>query len=248
MSTRTQPTIDEQKRFWDWHWQHWQDRKTVNEWKDKRHERVLSFVRSVELDNPLILDVGCGPGWYTNKLSAFGTVTAMDLSEEAIQMARSRFPHITFLAGNLYDDPLPAGRFDIVVSQEVIDHVEDSITFVDKVARALKPGGYLIVSCTNRFVVDRLDEKEFPTQPSSHIGRYFDAKGFKRLLRRRFRLLQLETIIPMGHRGILRIVNSPKLNELLGSAMSSQFLDRLKEQAGLGYQIVALAQKRPGSI
>src|SRR6266851_2532979 len=109
MVSRLQPTLNEQKRFWDWHWQHWQDRRTVNEWKDKRHEMVLSFIRSLGLDNPLILDVGCGPGWYTNKLSHFGRVTGIDLSEEAITMARSRFPHITFFARNVYDDSLPIG-------------------------------------------------------------------------------------------------------------------------------------------
>jgi SAM-dependent methyltransferase len=245
MSAAKHPTIDEQKRFWDWHWQHWQDRKTVNEWKDRRHEMVLSFVSSLGLDNPLILDVGCGPGWYTNKLSRFGTVTGIDLSEEAIQMARSRFPHIRFIARNLYDDPLPAGHFDVVVSQEVIDHVDDSFAFVDKVSRVLKPGGYLIVSCTNRFVVDRLDEQEFPAQPSAHIGRYFDTGGLKRLLRRRFRVWRLETIIPIGHRGVLRIFNSHKLNQLLSAVVSDQFLNRVKEQVGLGYQIIALAQKRP---
>src|SRR5262249_49094563 len=122
MSAPTQPTIDEQKRFWDWHWQHWQDRKTINEWKDRRHDMVVSFVGSLGLDNPLILDVGCGPGWYTNRLSRFGNVTGIDLSEEAIQMAKSRFRHITFIARNVFDDPLPAGHFDVVVSQEVIDH------------------------------------------------------------------------------------------------------------------------------
>jgi len=47
----------------------------------------------------------------------------------------------------------------------------------------------------------------------------------------------------MGHRGILRIVNSPKLNALLAATTSRDFLERLKERAGFGYQIVVLAQK-----
>jgi 2-polyprenyl-3-methyl-5-hydroxy-6-metoxy-1,4-benzoquinol methylase len=243
MSASTQPTMSEQKKFWDWHWQHWQDRKTVNEWKHRRHEKVLSFVKSVAADRPLILDVGCGPGWYTDKLAAFGRVTGIDLSEEAISMARSRFPHISFIAGNIYTHSLPAGHFEIVVSQEVIDHVEDSVSFVERVSHLLRPGGYLILSCTNKFVVDRLEEREFPTQPPAHIGRYFDTKTLKPLLHRHFRLVRLETIIPIGHRGILRIINSPKLNGLLATATSKAFLERLKERAGLGYQIIVLAQK-----
>jgi len=235
--------MSEQKRFWDWHWQHWHDRRTVNEWKQRRHEKVLSFVKSVAVDHPLILDVGCGPGWYTDKLAAFGRVTGIDLSEEAISMARTRFPHISFVAGNIYEHLFPAGHFGIVVSQEVIDHVEDSVSFVDRVADVLRPGGYVILSCTNKFVVDRLNEREFPAQPSAHIGRYFNTKTLKPVLNRRFRILKMETIIPMGHGGILRIVNSSKLNGLLAAATSRRFLEQLKERAGFGYQIIVLAQK-----
>jgi len=245
MTGSTQPTIDEQKQFWDWHWEHWRDRKTVNEWKDRRHEMVLRFLSSVDANRPRILDIGCGPGRYTNQLVRFGDVTGIDLSEEAIGKARERFPHITFIAGNLYEYSFPTEHFDIVVAQEVIDHVEDSVTFVERAANVLKPGGYLIVSATNKFVVDRLDEREFPSQPSAHIGRYFDPTTLKRLLRRRFRPLKLETIIPLGHRGVLRLVNSPKLNEVLGRLMSPRLVEYVKGQAGFGYQIIALAQKRP---
>jgi len=243
MSTSTQPTISEQKSFWDWHWQHWQDRRTVNEWKQRRHEKVLSFVKSVAVGRPLILDVGCGPGWYTDKLAAFGRVTGIDLSEEAIGMARSRFPRISFIAGNIYQQAFPSGHFGMVVSQEVIDHVEDSAVFVDRIADMLRPEGYLIVSCTNKFVMDRLSEQESPSQPRAHIGRYFDTKTIRALLQRRFRLLKLETIVPMGHGGILRIINSQKLNSLLAAATSRDYLEGLKERAGFGYQIIVLAQK-----
>src|SRR5262249_4155428 len=98
MSVSQQPTIDTQKKFWEWHWQHWHDRKTINEWKDKRHERIIHYVSSLRLTRPRILDVGCGPGWYTNQLCQFGSVMGIDLSEEAIGMAKAAFPHIAFAA------------------------------------------------------------------------------------------------------------------------------------------------------
>jgi SAM-dependent methyltransferase len=242
-STQT-TTIVRQKRFRNWHGQHWEDRKAVNEWKQKRYEMVLGFVSSLSLEHPHILEIGCGPAWYMDRLAQFGKVVGIDLSEEATDRARFRSAEITYIAGNLYDYSLPVGPFDLVVSQEVIDHVEDAPTFLDEVARVLKPGGYLVVSCTNRFVIDQLDERKFPTQPTDHVGRHLDASGLKQLLRRNFRLLQLETIIPMGRGGILRIGNSYRLNDLLGFVISRQFLDRLREQAGLGYQILASAQKR----
>lgn len=244
MSAPHLPTIDEQKRFWDWHWQHWEERKTINPWKDRRHESVLSFLRSLVLDHPTILDVGCGPGWYTEKLAAFGQTTGIDLSEEAISIAKSRFPHVTFLIGNFYEMSLPNAYYDVVVSQEVIDHVSDQNAFVKQAAYVLKPSGYLILSCANKFVMDRLGEMEFPIQPTTHIGQYLDIKRLKRLLRSHFHVLRTTTILPIGSRGILRLINSYKLNALLGYLIHSRYLEAFKERLGLGYQLIVLAQKR----
>jgi 2-polyprenyl-3-methyl-5-hydroxy-6-metoxy-1,4-benzoquinol methylase len=244
MSTARRPAIDDQKRFWDWHWQHWQERRTVNAWKDKRHATILAFLRSLRLDQPMILDLGCGPGWYTEKLAQFGPTTGVDLSEEAISMAKSRFPHITFVAANLYELQLPAARFDVVVSQEVFDHVEDQRAFVGRVATLLKSRGYLILSCTNKFVMDRLREGEFPPQPAAHIAQYLNARELKRLLRTHFRVIRITSVLPMGSRGILRLINSYKLNTLLRYLLPPTQLDALKERGGFGYQLIVLAQKR----
>jgi 2-polyprenyl-3-methyl-5-hydroxy-6-metoxy-1,4-benzoquinol methylase len=244
MSESHSPTLAEQRQFWDWHWEHWQERGTINEWKDRRHDTILNLFRSFSVQQAKILDLGCGPGRYTEKLAQFGQVTGIDLSEDAIAMAQSRFPSITFLAGNLYELPLPAAHFDIVVSQEVIDHVEDRVAFLDRAFYVLKAGGYLILSCANKFVMDRLGDGEFPTQPAAHISQYLDIKGWKRLLHSHFRVLQIMTIIPIGNRGILRLVNSHKLNAVLGFLIPRQYLEALKERAGLGYTIILLAQKK----
>jgi len=244
MSSSPQPTIKQQEKFWDWHWQHWQERRTVNQWKQTRHEKVLEFVKSVAVTHPRILDLGCGPGWYTDQLAQFGDVTGIDLSESAINMARQRFPNINFIAANLYEYSLGRQEFDIVVCQEVIDHVENTAALVQRVAEILKPNGYFVLSCTNKFVVDRLDERQFPSQPAHHIGRYLNIKGIKAHLSPQFFVSKLETIIPMGNKGILRIVNSTKLNALLGVITPTTVAERLKERLGFGYQIVILAQKK----
>src|SRR5262249_52349698 len=133
------PHMEDQRRFWSWHWQHWNERKTVNDWKDRRHEVVLDFLRSLTLQHPEIIDLGCGPGWYTEKFASFGHVTGVDLSEEAIAMAKARFPQVTFHTGDIYALPLPTEHYDVVISQEVIDHVEDRVAFLDRTTSLLKP-------------------------------------------------------------------------------------------------------------
>lgn len=245
VSASYMPTIPEQQKFWDWHWRHWKERRTINAWKDRRHEAVLEYLRALALDRPQILDLGSGPGWYTVNLSQFGPVTAIDLSEEAIRVARARYPHITFIAGNLYEYPLPAGHFDVVVSQEAFDHVEDQVAFLDRAADFLRARGHLILSCTNKFVMDRLGPGEFSPQPREHISRPLDARELKQLLRPRFRLLRMRCIIAeVGQRGILRVLNSPRFRRVLGWILPGRGLEPFIERLGLGYQFILLAQKR----
>jgi len=240
------PTIEEQRGCWEWHWQNWRERKAINEWVLKRGERVLQILDSLALVHPTILDLGCGMGWFCNELSRFGSVTGIDISEEAIAKAKATYPRITFVAGNALTHPLPAARFDVVVSQEVLAHVDDQAKFVEVAATALRPGGYFIVTTANKFVTDRLATGWDPW-PAQHLERFVDRRGLRRLLSWHFRVLRTTSMIFVGDSGILRLVNSHKLTRALGLLMLSGYLEAWKERAGLGYSLIALAQKKdPG--
>ena len=237
------PTIGEQGRFWDWHWQHWRERNAISDWALKGGERVVSILRSLELDRPKILDMGCGIGWFSQEFSQYGEVTGIDLSEHAIAQAKASYPHISFRVANALADPLPAGQFDVVISQEVFAHVEDQAKYLQAAANTLRPGGYLIVTTANRFVLDRLGDSMWKW-PREHIETYHDMKSFKRLLSRSFRVLRTTTILPMGSVGILYFVNSRKVNKRLSLLIPERWLTALKERAGLGYCMIALAQRK----
>jgi 2-polyprenyl-3-methyl-5-hydroxy-6-metoxy-1,4-benzoquinol methylase len=241
MSVSTNPSLADQQRFWN----NWnatlRDPKNLNEWSLKRGETIVELVRSLSIENPKILDFGCGTGWLTERLAEFGETTGTDLAECVIAAAQARAPHIRFIAGNLFQMPLPSGYFDIVVSQEVIAHIPDQSAYLEHAAEVLKSGGYLIITTPNKFVMERGD---WPPQPPEHIEHWLTMRNLKRLLHRRFRILHTSTIVPLGNRGILRLINSYKINTALGLFISKKNLEKLKEWAGLGYTLVALAQKR----
>jgi len=243
MSSSDYPALSDQKQFWNWHWQHWQERKTANEWSLKRNRRIMGLLRSLPLARPRILDLGCGPGWFTEELAHFGLATGVDLSQEAIAMAKSRVPQATFLAGNLFEISLPAKHFDVVVSQEVIDHVVDQVGYVQRAAHVLKPRGYLILTCANRFVIDRLGDQAFAGQPKGHIQKSLDIKSVRHLLKPHFRTLRETSLVPIGNGGILRLINSHKLNAVIGLVISAPYREALKERALLGYNLIVVAQK-----
>jgi 2-polyprenyl-3-methyl-5-hydroxy-6-metoxy-1,4-benzoquinol methylase len=235
------PTLFEQQQFWDVKWEKEKD-VYPNPWALRRGTVILDTLSSLPVAHPRIVDLGCGTGWLTAELGKRGDVVGVDLSERAITIARSRYPHINFLAGNVLEMALPAGQFDVAVSLEVIAHVEDQDGYLGCASKVLRPGGYLIVTTVNKFVYDRMD---WPPQPPGHIEQWLDRKGLKRLLRPYFRVLWTTSVLPMGHRGILRMINSHKLNTVMQRLTSARSLEVLKERAGLGWTLVALAQK-PG--
>jgi 2-polyprenyl-3-methyl-5-hydroxy-6-metoxy-1,4-benzoquinol methylase len=235
------PTLELQKE----HWKYWNFRPGHPEHCTlrpfRRAEKILAYLRSLRLERPNILDMGCGMGWFADKLSQFGPTTGIDLCEEAIAKAKSNFSHVTFQAGNVYGMDLPEQYFNVVVSQEVIAHVPDQNGYLERAARVLKPGGYLIVTTPNLFVHNR---NNWTPIPPGHIEQWLTRRGLKRLLRPHFQVLRTTTAVPMGRGGILRFVHSTKLNWTLERLFSPGQIEAFKEWAGFGWTQIVLAQKR----
>ena len=104
------------------------------------------------------LDVGCGGGLLAEPLARMGAaVTAIDAAAEAIAVARAHAARgglaIDYRVGGI---EAVAGRFDLVTSLEVIEHVADAAAFVAGLADALAEGGLMILSTPNRTPLSRL--------------------------------------------------------------------------------------------
>lgn len=244
--TASGPPIEAQERYWDDRWGH---QRSPNAWQARRADAIFEMLRGLPLENPRILDLGCATGWMTKRLSELGSAEGIDLSPEAIATARSQYPEIRFRAGDLYEISLSEEPVDLVVCQEVIPHVSDQRRLVERIAAVTKPGGYLVMTAANKFVMERVRDEDGivgvgPADPAEHIKKWLDMKGLKRLLEPHFKVLRTTSVIPMGHRGVLRVINSHRLNKLLGLIVSTQRLEALKERMGLGYSIIALGQKR----
>jgi SAM-dependent methyltransferase len=211
--------------------------------KVRHGEVVVKLLKSLNLSNPEILEVGCVNGWLCEALAKFGQVTGIDLADTMIASARIRYPHIKFLTGDfLSAADLAPGHFDLVVSVAVISVFEDQRQFLDRIYELLNPGGYLILICPHRFVWDRID---FVRRSHGEIPlNWLNMGELKRLVQRRFSVVHSETIIPEGNGGILRLINSYRVNGWIGKVVPEPSIVRLKERLGLGKSLVAVARKR----
>jgi SAM-dependent methyltransferase len=235
------PDISDQQRFWNSWDSEFRENRPLDQASLKRAEAVLGFVDTLNLSQPAILEVGCANGWLSEKLARFGTVTAVDLADEVVTRAALRIPEVRFLAGDFMAVPLPRLHFDLAVSLETLPYVVNQTEFLERIAGSLRPGGYLVLTCVNKFVFERWDD----VRPSrdGQIRQWLRIRDLKRLLRPRFTLVSLVTLLPAGHRGVLRIVNSLRFERFIGHFLPSATLTRIKERCGFGQTIVVAARK-----
>jgi len=95
-----------------------------------------------------LFDLGCGNGSVAWALSRAGwDVTGVDPSSEGIGQARAAYPQLKLQLGSAYDDLASQyGRFPVVISLEVVEHVYFPRKYAATLFDLVEPGGVAIVS------------------------------------------------------------------------------------------------------
>jgi SAM-dependent methyltransferase len=110
-----------------------------------RRDRILWHLK--EIAPCRVLDIGCGPGALISELSAHGyEAYGVDRSEKALGLGRhlqDQSPGMKLVAQ--LDDEWK-GTFDLVLSFEVIEHLQDDLGAMREWREYLKPGGRMILS------------------------------------------------------------------------------------------------------
>ena len=114
-------------------------------------ERRLEMIRTAAGDrlNGTVLVDGCGVGMYVEHLAMVARrVVGLD-----IEAGRAREAHLhaaEVLCAAAEHLPFPTGAFDLVLSHEVLEHVQDGRRSIREIVRVLRPGGRLVLFCPNR--------------------------------------------------------------------------------------------------
>jgi 2-polyprenyl-3-methyl-5-hydroxy-6-metoxy-1,4-benzoquinol methylase len=131
----------------------------------------------------LLLDVGCGKGWFLEAARERGwQVQGVELCAEVAKRTMERVGTQVYI-GNIFDIELPSETFDLVTMFDVIEHLEAPVEALRICYRILKPGGVLAISTPNlRGLGCRLlGAKAFAVWPDEHIF-YFGPASMKRAL------------------------------------------------------------------
>lgn len=110
--------------------------------------------------NLRILDIGCGTGGMIPVLAAYGRVTGIDGSPEALRYSREKHAGRADLLEIDFPAQVPPGEpYDLVTLFDVLEHLDDDSAALRRAAGLLAEGGRLVVTVpAHRFLWSPHDE------------------------------------------------------------------------------------------
>ncbi|MGE0128190.1 MAG: class I SAM-dependent methyltransferase [Blastocatellales bacterium] len=220
----------------------------------KVRRSLIAFSRS-RAPEAEILDAGGRKSHYT--IAAPGNVTIIDLPREnelqhqlnlgipvdrkdEIQRRRSNIREIVL--GDMTRAPFPDCSFDVVVSVEVLEHVEEDERFIYHASRVLKPGGVFLMTTPNG---------DYCRNTNPDHKRHYTREQLRRLLAAHFDSVEVDYAIRGGKFHGLGLkswsVKKPKqtLLSMAGNLINSiqSAPAAVKDQAVGTYHLIGVARK-----
>jgi SAM-dependent methyltransferase len=114
-------------------------------------DRRLGMIREAggeRITGKILVD-GCGVGSYLVRLADQASfIVGLDIEVERAREAHDKGPSTVGGVGECL--PFSDGVFDLVLSHEVLEHVQDDQLTINEIVRVLQPGGRLVLFVPNR--------------------------------------------------------------------------------------------------
>jgi SAM-dependent methyltransferase len=124
-------------------------------WRSGQERRLhLILAAAEDRAHGTVLENGCGVGMYVDRLASYASkIFGLEYDQSRAQEARQKNlihtnAFIMCAAGEAL--PFPDHSFDLILSHEVLEHVQDDRLAVREMVRTLKPQGRMVVFVPNR--------------------------------------------------------------------------------------------------
>ncbi len=129
-----------ENRYDEWHASHTNDNDIETPW----HNFVKSVIRSEDVENKIVLEIGCGRGGFSNYI--FQRFPSLSLGRN-----QNQSPKISWLREDIQALSFSDQTLDTIISCETIEHITYPRKALKELYRVLRPGGRLILTCPNYF-------------------------------------------------------------------------------------------------
>ena len=144
--------LENREFFYDKFSEEWS--KKINDSETNKRIRIIyeELLPKEYLKGKKFLEVGCGLGYFSNKASKIGAnVTGIDIGPNLVEINKKKTPKGVFKVASASDLPFKDETFDVVLSTEVIEHVNNQKSALKEMCRVLKKNGILVITTPNRF-------------------------------------------------------------------------------------------------
>lgn len=127
--------------------------------REQKADKVLAVCRhysSRPLEELTCLDLGSSTGIMTDRFAAnFRRVLAIDTDKRGLTFGQrnSRFGNITYLCTDGTCAGLADNSVDVIICNQIYEHVDDQQALMDEIYRLLKPDGFCYFGAGNRYVL-----------------------------------------------------------------------------------------------
>lgn len=140
----------------------------------REHEDRYSSISKLVADK-VVLDAACGAGYGSFEISKYAKkVRGIDISSDSIQYAKNNYSseNLKFNVASVTEMPFPDDEFDVVVSFETIEHIDENqqLLFLKEIKRVLKENGVLIISTPDK--LNYSDKKNYKNE--FHIKEFYE--------------------------------------------------------------------------
>ena len=127
--------------------------KNYHLFAEQRGELVVDQIHLFAgIENRLVLDVGCGDGGTSKKFAESGArVTAIDIQPVAPELFTNL--KVKYFSSALKDTNFDKTKFDIIIMQDVLEHLPDPDSAIKKVRNLLSDTGLIYISTPNRLSI-----------------------------------------------------------------------------------------------
>ena len=158
-----------------------------------RYDFASQFVKS-----KVVLDVACGSGYGSNHLTKKGAeeVVGGDVFYEAIKYGTTHYRQkgSYFLCLDAQKLPFRDDSFDVIVSSETIEHLQECEDFLDECRRILRDDGLFFSSTPNKTVFSPYSKKPIIHE---HVKEFY-VEEFRYLLSKYFKEVIIYGLFPQS--------------------------------------------------
>ena len=140
----------------------------------------MGYLSKIVNNGAKILEVGCGLGYFSKKLSSIYTTYSIDISPEALHYAKNYAENGIFVKADAEQIPFKKASIDCVIAFDLIEHLSSPEIFLEQVKRILKRDGFFILGTPNpESLGSRIKKKRYELEDVAWENRIFEWHGWR---------------------------------------------------------------------